>query len=60
MFSLSEDSIRLNLTIPSQSNEKIPNSYQLIVDGQETSISLPWITKDFPLVVTQKLIEILN
>ena len=49
---LSTDLIRLTLTIESKSSENNLKSYRLIIDEQETSMSMPTLVKEFPLEVS--------
>jgi hypothetical protein len=49
------DSIRLTLTIESRSSDKTAKNHQLIIDDEETSIIIPWFTKEFPLEVRLQL-----
>ncbi len=52
------DSLHLILTIESKSGDKKSISYQLIIDDEESMISIPGFAKDFPLEVRLKFISI--
>ncbi|CAF1289625.1 unnamed protein product [Rotaria sordida] len=48
------DSVHLNLTIESKSNDNIPRKYYLIIDGQENPAPMPCFVKDFPLELPRR------
>lgn len=51
---LSTDRLHLNLKIESKSSENNLKSYRLMMDGKETSMSIPAFTKEFPLEVSAR------
>jgi hypothetical protein len=49
--SLSPDSIRINLMIESKSSRTILQTYRLLIDEEESKITMPGTVKQFPLQV---------